>query len=67
MTMMMREERCASDGLLLERKGKKPLNILQRLGFDHFEEAKLFNNYLNYFYFKIVFFFYKIKIKSRTL
>jgi len=42
MTMMMREERCASNGLLLEGKKKKPLNLLQRLGFDHFEETKAF-------------------------
>jgi hypothetical protein len=40
--MLMREERCASDGLLLEGTKKKPLNLLQRLRFDHFEEAKAF-------------------------
>jgi hypothetical protein len=40
MTMMMREERCANNGLLLEGKKNKPLNLLQRLGFDCFEEAK---------------------------
>jgi hypothetical protein len=40
MTMMMKEERCASNGLLLEGKKKKPLNILQRLRFDHSEEEK---------------------------
>jgi hypothetical protein len=39
---MMREERCASDGLLLEGKEKKPSNLLQRLGFDHFEKIKPF-------------------------
>jgi hypothetical protein len=40
MTMMMREEGCASNGLLLEGKEKKPSNLLQRLGFDHFEEIR---------------------------
>jgi hypothetical protein len=33
---MMREERCASEGLLLEGKKTKLSNLLQRLGFDHF-------------------------------
>jgi hypothetical protein len=42
MIMMMREERCASNGLLLEGKKKKPLNLLQKLGFDRFEETKAF-------------------------
>jgi hypothetical protein len=42
MTMMMRVESCASDGLLLEGKKKKPLNLLQRLGFDRSKEAKAF-------------------------
>jgi hypothetical protein len=41
MAMMMKEERCASDGLLLEGKKKKPLNLLQRLKFDRFEEVKV--------------------------
>jgi hypothetical protein len=40
MIVMMREERCASDGLLLEGKKKKPLNLLQRLGFDRFEKTR---------------------------
>jgi len=38
MIVIIREERCAIDGLLLEGKKKKPLNLLQRLGFDHFEK-----------------------------
>ncbi len=38
--MMMRVESCASDGLLLEGKKKKPLNHLQILRFDYFEEIK---------------------------
>jgi hypothetical protein len=41
MTMMMREERCASDDLLLEGKEKKPSNHLQRLGFDCSEETRV--------------------------
>ncbi len=40
MTMMMRAKSCASDGLLLEGKKKKPLNILQILRFDCFKEIK---------------------------
>ncbi len=40
MTMMMKAESCASDGLLLEGKKKKPLNLLQILRFDCFEEIK---------------------------
>jgi hypothetical protein len=40
MAMMMREERCVNNGLLLEGKKKRPLNLLQRLRFDHFEEVK---------------------------
>jgi hypothetical protein len=58
MTLMMREERCANNGLLLEGKKNKPLNHLQRLGFDCFEEAKALNNYNNYFCFKTFFFFF---------
>jgi hypothetical protein len=42
MTMMMRVESCASDGLLLEGKKKKPLNLLQILRFDCFEEIKAY-------------------------
>jgi hypothetical protein len=38
--MMVRAESCASDGLLLEGKKKKPLNLLQILRFDCFEEIK---------------------------
>ncbi len=38
----MRKEKCASDGLLLEGKKKKPLNLLQRLGFDCSEKKKSF-------------------------
>jgi hypothetical protein len=38
MIVIIREEKCAIDGLLLEGKKKKPLNLLQRLGFDHFEK-----------------------------
>jgi len=38
--MIIREERCAVDGLLLEGKKKKPSNLLQRLGFDHSEKKK---------------------------
>jgi hypothetical protein len=40
MTMMVRAESCASDGLLLEGKKKKPFNLLQILRFDCFEEIK---------------------------
>jgi hypothetical protein len=36
----MREEKCASDGLLLKGNKKKPLNLLQRLGFDCFEKER---------------------------
>ncbi len=39
---MIREEKCVSDGLLLEGKKKKPLNLLQRLGFDRFEKERAF-------------------------
>jgi hypothetical protein len=42
MIVMMKEERCVSDGLLLEGKKKKPLNLLQRLRFDHFEKNNSF-------------------------
>jgi hypothetical protein len=63
--MMMREKRCASNDLLLEGKKKKPSNLLQRLGFDHFEEAKLLNNYDNYFCFKTFFFCYNLKKSQR--
>jgi hypothetical protein len=42
MIMMMREKRCAIDGLLLEGKKKKPSNLLQRLGFDRFEKTITF-------------------------
>jgi hypothetical protein len=38
---MMKEKRCASDGLLLEGKKKKPSNLLQRLRFDCFEEVRV--------------------------
>jgi hypothetical protein len=40
MTMMMKAKSCANDGLLLEGKKKKPLNLLQILRFDCFEELK---------------------------
>jgi hypothetical protein len=40
MTVMMKEERCANNGLLLEGKRKKPLNLLQILGFDCFEKIR---------------------------
>jgi hypothetical protein len=50
MIVMMREERCASDGLLLERKKKNPLNLLQRLGLIALKKQKFFNNYFNCFY-----------------
>jgi len=42
MTVMMKEERCANNGLLLERKKKKPLNLLQRLGFDCSKKVRAF-------------------------
>jgi predicted CopG family antitoxin len=42
MTVMMKEERCASDVLLWEGKKKKPLNLLQRLGFDRSKEARAY-------------------------
>jgi hypothetical protein len=40
MTVMMKEKRCANNGLLLEGKKKKPSNLLQKLRFDRFEKAK---------------------------
>jgi hypothetical protein len=40
MTVMMKEERCANNDLLLEGKKKKPSNLLQRLGFDCFENVR---------------------------
>jgi hypothetical protein len=39
MIVTMKEERCVSNGLLLEGKKKKPLILLQRLRFDRFEKA----------------------------
>jgi hypothetical protein len=42
MIMMMKEEKCASNGLLLEGKKKKPSNLLQRLRFDHSKQTKAF-------------------------
>jgi hypothetical protein len=40
MTMVMREERCAINRLLLERKKKKPSNLLQRLKFDRSKKTR---------------------------
>jgi hypothetical protein len=44
---MMKKERCAIDGLLLEGNKEKPSNLLQRLGFDRYEKKIILNNYLN--------------------
>jgi hypothetical protein len=52
MTMMIREERCVSDGLLLEGKKKKPWNLLQILGFDHYKEARSFEQLFQLFLFQ---------------
>jgi hypothetical protein len=57
MIVMIKEERCASNGLLLEGKKKKPSNLLQRLGFDRPKEAKDFLITISTIYVSKPFFF----------